>query len=77
MENTILWNRGIKISVSKTSRASQRQDERAAPVVDSPACFRSWAAKERQQKVLPPFTIIKGNYQPTITFCGGKGENDI
>ena len=28
-----------------------------APAVDSPACFRSWAAKGRQQGVLPPTVL--------------------
>lgn len=39
---------------SKTRRASQWQDERAAHAVDRLACFCSWAAKERQPKVLSP-----------------------
>ena len=43
------------------------------PAVDSPARFRKWVIKGRQQKVLPPFVIIKSNYQPATTLCGGKG----
>ena len=44
------------------------------PAVDSPARFRKWVIKGRQQKVLPPFVIIKSNHQPATTLCGGKGE---
>ncbi len=44
---------------SKASRASQRQDERAAPAVDSPVCPCWWVIKGRQQGVLPPHTIIQ------------------
>ena len=29
------------------------------PAVDSPARFRKWVIKGRQQKVLPPFPIIE------------------
>jgi len=43
------------------------------PAVDSPARFRKWVIKGRQQKVLPPFVIIKSNHQPATTLCGGKG----
>ncbi len=50
------------------------QDERAAPAVDSPACPCWWVIKGRQPKMLPPFTIIKGNYQPATALYGGKGE---
>ena len=35
-----MFNKVIGERNSKTSRASQRQDERAAPAVDSPDCFR-------------------------------------
>lgn len=57
---------------SKPSRASQRQDERAAPAVDDPACFRGQADQDaedyitetllkaifkfRMDRVSPPFT---------------------
>ena len=29
------------------------------PAVDSPARFRKWVIKGRQQKMLPPFPIIE------------------
>lgn len=44
------------------------------PAVDSPARFRKWVIKGRQQKMLPPFVITKSNHQPATTLCGGKGE---
>ena len=43
------------------------------PAVDSPARFRKWVIKGRQQKMLPPFVITKSNHQPATTLCGGKG----
>jgi len=60
---------------SKASRASQRQDERAAPAVDSPDCPCWWVIKGRQQKVLPPFLIIQkgGRISMTELEYQGKG----
>ena len=45
--------------ISKPSRASQRQVNGLSPTVDSPVCPCWWVIKGRQQKVLPPFPIIK------------------
>lgn len=45
--------------ISKPSRASQRQVNGLSPTVDSPVCPCWWIIKGRQQKVLPPFPIIK------------------
>ena len=57
-----------------------------APAVDSPACFRSWAAKGRQQGVLPSLTLSllshSNKHKPRPTpvkalgagLVGGRGE---
>lgn len=54
------------MKVANPAKPVNGQDERASPAVDSPARFCSPAVKWRQPKVLPPLTIIKGNYQPAF-----------
>lgn len=49
----------IPQQIAESAGAVNGQDERAMPAVDSPAWFRKWVIKGRQQKVLPPFTIIQ------------------
>lgn len=48
----------IPQQIAESAGAVNGQDERATPAVDSPVRLRWWVIKGRQQKVLPPFTII-------------------